>query len=369
MKTVFKIAAATLAAGAVIPLAGCGGCAGCNAKTSNNALTSSNWYTGTSYKGIQPSFIFGDNEDYTKEVVEYDVTHDNTAATNATYSVEYTNGKFVTEFYAFRYDWNTNREYPEDKTEILYRYETELTISVSFTLKSTGEKTNEPLNDRVKTVAYFRAAGKNLQPVYSRQEILSHSPAAYQASSIDNIYKKVDAVYENFYNYDCTAVTSINGDDKDVHDGLDKIGYSVFDNSSLYIAVRSMKLSSKLAQTVYLYSPAQGSVTSYVLAGTDTPIDASEEKTELKHITAEMQKHDLFVPAENRETVPAVAINVMYAGGTLHGTTQTVWYAAIENADNNTGRATMLKLATPLSYGLGTLNYSLKEIKSTLWNK
>ena len=194
MKTVFKIAAATLAAGAVITLAGCGGCAGCNAKTSNNALTSSNWYTGTSYKGIQPSFIFGDNEDYTKEVVEYDVTHDNTAATNATYSVEYTNGKFVTEFYAFRYDWNTNREYPEDKTEILYRYETELTISVSFTLKSTGEKTNEPLNDRVKTVAYFRAAGKNLQPVYSRQEILSHSPAVYQASSIDNIYNKVDAV-------------------------------------------------------------------------------------------------------------------------------------------------------------------------------
>lgn len=369
MKKIFKITAAVLAAGAAITLAGCSGCAGCNRSVKNSALTNSNWYTGTSYKGIQPSFIQGsENAEYTKEVIEYTVTHDKATATNNSYSVEYKDGSFVTEFYAFKYDWKDNKEYPEDKTEILYRYETELNISVRYALKAEGSQPSEWFTDKVKTISYFRAAGKNLQPVYSRQEIVSHSPAALQAATLENAYDSINVTYENYYNFDCTAVTSVKGEEKKVHGGFDKINSSLFDNSSLYIAVRSLKLSESLSQTIYLFSAVAEGTSSYALTGSNAALDESEEKTELKAISEEMKKHGLFIPSENRDTIPAVAVNIGYAGGDLHGTTQTAWFAAIENPDNNTGRATMLKLSVPLPYSQGTLNYSLKEIKSTLWN-
>ena len=81
-----------------------------------------------------------------------------------------------------------------------------------------------------------------------------------------------------------------------------------------------------------------------------------------------MQSNKLFAPENADSRIPSVAVNVNYIGGTLYGTTQTIWYAAI-NADNNTARTTMLKLSVPLSYSLGTLNFTLNNITSTLWNE
>ena len=37
-------------------------------------------------------------------------------------------------------------------------------------------------------------------------------------------------------------------------------------------------------------------------------------------------------------------------------------YAAVENADANTTRAVLLKMTTPLSFGLGTVYYTLKDL-------
>ena len=45
-----------------------------------------------------------------------------------------------------------------------------------------------------------------------------------------------------------------------------------------------------------------------------------------------------------------------------------VWYAAIPDEDNNTYRATMLYLSQPLSYGLGTWEFTLAEVESVLGN-
>ena len=368
MKKSLKIAAAALAVGAVITLAGCSGCSSCNKNNKLLAVTSSNWYTGTSYKGIQPSFIPSESHpEYTKEIIEYTVTLDKSSAGNAIYSVDYENGKYTTEFYAFEYDWSTNRFYAGTEKEPLYAFVTKLDIWVTFTHKTTG-KTGEKFHDFVNTVAYFRAAGKNLQPVYSKQEIVSHSPAGLQPASIEYACEFVNETYENFYNYDCSAVTTVNGENTNVYEKLNDIKYSVFDNSSLYIAARSLKLSQSLTQTFYLYNAAAGGPSEYVITGADTALDSTEEKKEIKDISAEMQRCGLFVPSEERTTIPTVALNINYAGGNLHGTTQTAWYAAIENSDYNLARATLLKLSVPLPYGLGALNYSLKEIKSTLWN-
>ena len=76
MKRFFKIVTAALAIGVAATLAGCGGfascssCSSCNSNSKNTALTNSNWFTGTGYKGIQPSFIDGE-----KEIISYAVTY------------------------------------------------------------------------------------------------------------------------------------------------------------------------------------------------------------------------------------------------------------------------------------------------------
>lgn len=368
MKKFLKISAAAIAAGATMILAGCGGCSGCNKNAKSLTVTNSNWYTGTSYKGIQPSFILGDDPAYTKEEIEYNVSFIAPEAGNNTYSADYKDGSFKTEFYATAYDWNANPVYPAEHTETVYCYRSEFKISVQYKLKATGE-TTEWFNDSVTNISYFRAAGKNLQPVYSRQEIKSTSPANYQAGTLAGTHSKVDVNYDNYYNYDFTEITTYtqeNGGErvKGAPYSLSKIKYSLFDNSSLYIAIRSMKLSPSMSANINLYSAAAGGVSSYTVGGKDTSMNSDE----LKAISDEMAKHGLFAPENEDSRVSAVAVDVNYTGGNLYGTTQTVWYAAVDKPDNNTARATMLKMTIPLSYSLGTLNYTLKEIKSTLWN-
>ena len=371
MNNKIKIIAATLAVGMTATLAGCGGCSGCGRKSSSNTLTRSNWFTGTSYNGIQPSFVEG-HENFSKEQITYDVTYDGTNANNGYLSLDYSNGTFTTEFYATEYDWTragTPEGYADEKvkTEIVYCYKTELTISVKFTMK-TGDKASAEFDDHIVTESYFRAAGKSLQPVYSKQVIKSTSPANYQPKTLQDAYKQIDATYENFYDYSLTRVTSKateNGQTESKEfEKLNKLDHTLFDNSSLYIVARSMKLSESLSETVNLFSAAAGGTDSYLIAGTDEALTAEERAG----YTAKLTEKGLYKAGANDEGVKTAAVTVSYAGGNLHGTSQTIWYAAITDNDNNVSRATMLKLSVPISFSLGTLNYSLKEVNSTLWN-
>ena len=384
MNNKVKIIAATLAVGMAATLAGCGGCggcAGCNNNTSSSTLTRSNWYTGTSYNGIQPSFIEG-HEKFSKEEIVYDVTFDGSDAGNGYMTVDYKDGKFSTEFYAVR-NWSSKIGSaipegfePEKADEVVYYYRTELTISVQYTLKRGNKDKSDWFEDHMVTESYFRAAGKSLQPVYSRQDIKSTSPANYQPVTLQEAYQKIEKSYENFYNDRCSKVLSITYDEngqeseRKEYGKLNKLERTLFDNSSLYIAARSLKLSSGLSESVNLFSAAAGSVSEYAITGSGATLDSTDEKLEIKHISKELQDKGLFIPTEDSEVVSTVAININYAGGNLHGTTQTVWYAALPSDDNavNVSRATLLKLSIPISFSLGTLNYSLKEIKSTLWN-
>lgn len=385
MKNRFKIITATLAVGAAATLAGCGGCigctscSGCGGDTAVNTITRSNWFTGTSYSGIQPSFIDSGNAEenaknhFSKEVIEYDVTYDKTNANNNNVSLDYKDGHFTTEFYATGYDWSKSgipEGYAPEKAtkEIVYYYKTELTVSVKFKMKTGDLKESDWYNDHVITEAYFRAAGNNLQPVYSRQQIVSTSPKNYQPVTLEQAIEHINVTYENYYNYNCTKVlsyTTENGEKAQKEYGnLNKLDKTLFDNSSLYIAVRSMKLSSNLSQPVALFSAAAGGIDEYAVVGTDSALTAEEKEV----YTNALKGKDLFKADGDKTQVETVAVNVSYAGGDLHGTSQTVWYAAITDNDNNVPRATMLKLSVPISYSLGTLNFSLTEIKETLWN-
>ncbi len=375
MKKFPKMTTLIAAALATVTLAGCtGGCSSCGgAKVTNNALTNSNWYTQTGYKGIQPYFIEG-NEHFAKETVIYDVTSE--TKNNGFYKAEYDNGAFKTEFYAREYDWNSEsvpEKYREEKKDIVYSYETEYTISVKY-IK--GESETQWFEDSIKTVSLFRAAYYGLQPVYSKQEMKITSPAMHNPATLEAAYKRYEVTYENHYNYACSEVTSVKTEngatETKLYGKLDKTSNTLFDNSSLYAAIRSMKLADNLAQTVNLFNAQSGGISTIKLAGNGTAI----QKEELAKISAALADKQLYTPVTKDEEgndiedkgIQTVAISISYDGGEMSGAPQTVWYAALKDADNNTARCTMLKLSIPLPFGLGTLNYSLKEVESTIWN-
>lgn len=378
MKKTLKLLTAGLAVGVAATFAGCGGCMGCSGcsscggSTASNTLTRSNWFTGTSYNGIQPSFIEG-RDKFSPEKITYDVTYDKDRANNNNLELDYKDGTFTTEFYATEYDWK-NSAIPEGYApenagkEVVYCYKTQLTISVKFTMKKGDLKSSDWCNDSIITEAYFRAAGNNLQPVYSKQVINSTSPENYQPTTLEQAMQEIKVTHENFYNYDCTKVLNKkteNGETTDKeYGGLNKLDKTLFDNSSLYIAVRSMKLSSSLSQPVALFSPVAGGINEYAIVGSDASLTASEKQT----CTDILAGKGLFKAADEKTQIDATAVEISFAGGDLHGTSQTVWYASVTDNDNNIGRATMLKLSVPISFSLGTLNYSIKSIESTLWN-
>ena len=370
-------------------LTGCGGCfscggcgSSCGGSSSSKTLTRSNWFTGTSYNGIHQSFVKGSDEEneknhFSPEIISYTVTYDKDSASNGFVELDYSNGHFKTEFYAVK-NWSSRIESAipegyahENSQEIVYYYKTTLTISVKYTMKNSGA--SKDFDDEVTTESYFRAAGKSLQPVYSKQVIKSTSPANYQPASLEDSYKEIAVTYENFYNNNCTKVLSVTYENGETstkeYTKLNKIKDTLLDNSSLYIAARSMlKPNSSPSETVVLFSAAAGGTDKYTINGSGAQLTESERADFTAKLSDE--KVGLYKPTgENDEGVGATAVSISYAGGNLHGTTQTVWYAAITNKDNNISRSTMLKLSVPLSFNLGTLNYNLNEIESTLWNE
>ena len=376
MKKFHKIAALVASATALVTLAGCmgGGCSSCGGnKVSNNALTNSNWYTQTGYKGIQPYFIDGQG---THETLVYEVTAD--TKSNGYYQVEYETGEYTTDFYACEYDWNAEsvpEGYRTENKDTVYCYETEFTIKGKFVM---GNNTKE-FEDSIKTVSLFRSAYYDLQPVYSEQNIKTTTPVSYRPANFETAYKQYNVTYKNYYNYNCREVTSekyendeTTPSDSKTYGKLNKTSNTLFDNSSLYIAARSMKLSSSLSQTINLFNAASGGISTIKLSGGDTAIK-KEELAKISNALADKQLYTLVTKDEEGNDiedkgVPTVAVTIAYDGGDMSGTKQTVWYAALNDTDNNTARCTMLKLSTPLPFGLGTLNFTLKEVSSTLWN-
>ena len=87
-----------------------------------------------------------------------------------------------------------------------------------------------------------------------------------------------------------------------------------------------------------------------------------------------LKKKGLYTPKyykdedgnEKEKGLSTVAVRVSY-NGELTGVLQTYWISAIENARNNTGRATIVRMDNHVTFKQGILRYSIKEVESTLW--
>lgn len=368
---------AVAVAGCVVFLSACSSSGGANKIPLN-----SNWYSLTSYKGIQPTITEG-NDRFKAEKLVYDVKFKAPEAVgNSSYSVEYADGAYTTLFYAKAFDVSalTYSEYRQEYTAaandngeiIAYYFRTELDLpSVTYRFGN-DSKTFE--NDKTVTECYFLSCGDYLRPLYSRQEIVSASPASYTASDIDSTYIYVDRIYENFYNYAGTEVYTEITDNLDknnnakIKTGLSGASTSLFDYSQLSIVIRAMSnLTSSLSQNVSIFSPNKG-VMNYTLTGYSTAL-GDEERGAITEILAQsgLYNHKTDLEEGETDTVDTVAVSVNY-NGDMTGVTPTYWYAAIDNKNNNTGRATLLKMSVPLTYRVGTLEYTLSEVTESLWN-
>lgn len=367
MKKRIVITALAFSASCIMVLSGCAGCAGCNGDSKNIAALNSNWYANTAYKKIQHTFTEG-NEGATKEVLTYKVEFDDTASGNSTYSVSYASGTYKTEFYAATFDKDGlcapefKGAYPDEL--VAYCYKTELNIpSVTFKF-GTESKTFE--GEKKVTECWFLSVEDYLQPLYSKITCKSTTPANLRANSLEETYRELDYVYTTYYDYSGNVAKSVINDGANSETktrDLSKSKNTLFDVSALDIVARASKLSTTLSQVVTLYSPASGAE-SYGLSGADTAIGSAEN--DLKTL---LQGNGLYRAAHdeegNEKPLQTVAVSVLY-GGTLSGVSQTYWFTSIDNPVNNAGRATMLRMLTPLPYSLGALNYTLQEITSTV---
>ena len=373
MRKGLGIIAVSLAAGCVFMA----GCAGCNNKHKNVSPLASNWYTSTGYRNIQPTFLEGNElfkPEY-KEKIVYDVNFKKPSAGNSSYSVNYENGTYSTEFYAKQFDTENlvhadHKSGYEGKKVVSYYYHTEFSADVTYTC---GSKDTKDLNLKANIVTdcYFLPVENELRPLYSKQVLNSPSPAAFQATSLEDCYTLYNETYETYYSYDGNSAISIitdNGTGKEtkVEKGVGGTSNSLFDVTSLEIVLRAL-VGSSFNQTIDLYTPLNA-INSFTLSSPNTALGKDEKKT----IATALSKKGLYVSDEIDEkfgsglntTAVSVTVNT-----TLKGVSQTYWFAKVENKRNNTGRATLLKISMPIVFNLGTLEYTLKEVQSTLWDE
>lgn len=361
--------------------------AGCSTSSRNLASLSSNWYYNSSFKKIQPTFT-----EEAAEILTYTVTQAE-KSTNKTYSVEYADGAYATEFYAKKVtaaelvqittdDWRNGytNALGNDGYMYLYYYATKLSIpSVTYKLGSEEKTFGE---QSVVTESYFFSVEDYLRPVYTKREINRAIPANLQAAKLNEAYSQVDMTYESFYTLSGDSViTRISGtyteldEVKDAGDtftlsGLNSHDNSVFDVAYLDITVRAMRnISGSLSQTIGIYTPGL-QVRDYTVASSSAALfEGDNAGLNSALIEAILKGKGYFTPqpvdAENPEQgqtqLQTAAVSIAYNGGSYSGVSQTYWFAI--GANNNETRTLMVKYSEPLTYNLGKLDYVLTNIQ------
>lgn len=357
------------------------GCAGGNPR--NLASLASNWYIDSTFKGIQPTFTEGNPSFSGPEKLTFRVVQA-AASSNPSYSVEYANGTYTTEFYAKKLgladleritDENTRADYVKetgsDGSLVVYYYTTLLTMP-SVTFGCNGESVTFE-NDWVFTESCFLSVKDFLSPVYSKKQVHSATPDKISPNSLEDCYRQYDRVYESFYSFGGSDVRTeitdnLAQNDEDRHSEFSTGGMtakntnSAFDSSYLDVVVRAMKnMTPSLTQAISLYSPGM-SVRNFNLSGGELALadNAESSSAQLKEIAGVLQANGLFTPEEN--ALPqTVSVTVRLDSSNFAGVTSTYWFAV---DGSNTSRTLPVKIACPLTYNLGRLEYLLQSVES-----
>lgn len=414
MKKTVSILAICAAGACLLGVSGC-------ATASSGLSVDSYWYI-DSYEGIQRTSVLDDPDNIEKgrtpESLLYEIKFDEESGGNGVYKIEYnTDGEnfaegegahfFRTVFYAEHYDWadveheeyaltqsEVNQLPEEDRrrmdgtAEVVYVLETEARISGTYVYTANGADESDNKNrvefaDYMVTKTYFRSARNGLQPVYSSQQVHTTTPAAMSPAAPEAMCEEIEYSYEVWYNYECTEAyyTYTDKDDanknlSDTVTGLQNTGHTLFDNNTLYTVIRGFSLSESFGTTISLMVPANNGVMNVNVTGAArNELNPENDADIISALTAAYGQPEIPEPEEGEEeseedeTAHSYLyynpVSIRVSGNNLGGT-QSAWFAAVEDEDNNTYRATMLRLTVPVSYALGTLEYRLAEVESVL---
>ena len=363
MKKIAKILALTVCAAGALSLSACSGCAG---TVTYKTDTSPNWQirVGNTDELNEQSYFMSH-----KEVATYSISL--SGSNNSVYSVEYSDeGSYTTTFYAMEYDWSS-QDIPEelrveDTTDYIYVYETVLHQPGAYVM---GSERHEFTNE-VTTVSYFRSAGNNLLPVYSSQDIKSTAPNSLSPSTIYGCYIEMDRAYETYYSRDgLTAVTEVTRGDGDVETGTSSAGlgteYSLFDSSSIAVALRSMSQTG--TQVFDIYVPVNGASARFQAAwGSSAVVDRNNQ--DYAPIVAAMDgaaDAGYILPGENDEGTVEYSLTPVTLSlvSDMTGPTTTYYYASVTNPDLNTTRSVLMSMEEVVSFNLGTIIYDLTSLE------
>ncbi len=399
------------------------GLAACTSTVSSSSLYS-NWYRRTEYTGIQPAMTDENNQTAEEEVEElkYKISFTGGGNTNYEVSFDTDDAYMTTKFYATTYDWTKGfvwddlslfddetwsapsdvipEDYIASASEIAYVYTTEFSLSGTYTYKATGEA--KEFEDGMKSLCVFRSIRDTLRPVYSYQYTKTTSPNSYLPSSYEDMYGEFEYEFVTFYNYDCTQCSytchRIDTNEKytDPEEGtrsadISDTDYAVYDNASIYTLLRSLDYYTTTSMYVDIFIPVEGRTSTYAVSGGVNSAllgvyDEDDETTDYEKDIANTILSALdgagYIDKSAGDSIYYSYATLMYTGS-LSGTTQTVWYASVQNTDTtnpeagegeysdedgkeyNTCRSVMLRISSPLPYSLGTLDYTLCEIVSS----
>ena len=302
---------------------------GCGSESSTNF--SSGWYKNTTIDRA----IVG-----TSETLVYFVALEEDSNTNDTYAVDYSNGVYRTTLTAENYNG-----------EHVYRLESKLTINVQYSFKNVPDDT--VYQDEVTSTVLFRDTGSALKPIRSEKTVKSVSPFTLTPTSLSQCMVEFHYSVRTEYNgkkgvcYYNDLVPNKDGSmPKEVKKNFTAGGdYSYVDNEQLLFAIRCMGLGS--SDKLRVFNSATQTVQT---------INVSPSKAKSNQFTFKMNGEAEATPRAIEYYPTDISIS-----SSTPGATQTAWYSKPNDLNNNLYRNVMLKLKTPLSFGLGTLVYTLTE--------
>ena len=283
-----------------------------------------------------------DTNEMIHETLVYDVTFDAGEASLVAYNVNYKDGKYTTVLTSAK-----------ENDKVVYTYATELNITAQYTLNGVTEECVDVVTSTVK----FYAAAYGLQPISSEKEIKASSPNGSTGTKVSDCYQQSHYTTKIVYNDDCTQGSSIvtaypsEGEAKTQENTfeIEQKKFSYLDNEQVFLALRAASNRTTSAK-LNVYSPFLEAVQK--LSWT-FEAEASKEFSFYKNGSEEKVNSTItYRPVK------------MVLDEKNPGATQTAWIAKKPDSsiDSNVNRNVMLRLETPLSYGLGTLIYTLNSV-------
>lgn len=272
------------------------------------------------------------------ETLKYGVSYDKTEGLTNAYSLAYSDGVYTTKL-----------ETAEENGKAFYRYETNFSIKVTYTLADTTTQTT--FEDSIYSWVTFEKEGNTLQPIASHKEIATHSPTnATQATALEDCYTTANYVVDVTYNGELTEgkATVKNLDlENQLHENtfeIDDENARYLDNEQLYLAMRGVNNEAYSAPDLLVYAPFTVAVQS---------VKAT--------FTAESEGSSYTFKRNGEEKTESVLCNkVTLELNTNHpGSPQTLWITKRNNSAKY--RNLIMKMDLPLAYGFGSLIFTLQE--------